>query len=70
MDAVVAGREGVVGRQARLGTVIAAGEVDRAAVAGGRVAELVQGRDRDAEGVPPWLLAGALTVKWVAGGRG
>ena len=41
----VAGREGVVGRQDRL--AVAAGEVDRAGVTGGRVAEGVLGRDRD-----------------------
>ena len=50
VDAGVAGGEGVVGRQDRLG--VAAGEVDRAGVAGGDVAVSVKGRDRDVVAAP------------------
>ena len=48
VGAVVAADEGVVGGQGRAGAV-AAGEVDRAGVAGGDVAVGVLGRHRDAE---------------------
>src|SRR5262249_27864591 len=47
VGAVVAGGEGVVRRQR--GLAVAAGEVDRARVAAGRVAVLVEGVERDAE---------------------
>ena len=46
---------------------VAAGEVDRAGVAGGGVAERVLGGDGEVEApCPPWPLVGALTVKCVA----
>ena len=62
-------RAGAVGQRAvggQDGLAVAAGEVDRAGVAGGRVVERVLRRHREVEGAAGCGAAGALTVKWVA----